>query len=50
MSCVGREVVRDAAGIPIIDVVDDHDLVTDSVVLQVSVRFHNYEFLRYMYH
>lgn len=34
MSCVGREVVRDAAGIPIVDVVDDHDLVTDSVVLQ----------------
>ncbi|ESR45657.1 hypothetical protein CICLE_v100006501mg, partial [Citrus x clementina] len=34
MSCVGREVVQDAAGIPIVDVVDDHDLVTDSVVLQ----------------
>lgn len=50
MSCVGREVVQDAAGMPIVDVVDDHDLVTDTAVLQVSARFRNYKFLRYMYH
>ncbi|KAF5733646.1 arginine N-methyltransferase family protein [Tripterygium wilfordii] len=34
MSCIGKELVQDAAKIPIVDVVDDRDLVTDAVVLQ----------------
>ncbi|KAF3434258.1 hypothetical protein FNV43_RR25361 [Rhamnella rubrinervis] len=34
MSCVGKELVEDAAKIPIVDVVDDHDLVTRAAVLQ----------------
>ncbi|KAJ4720411.1 Arginine N-methyltransferase family protein [Melia azedarach] len=34
MSCVGRELVQDAARIPVVDVVDDHDLVTNAAVLQ----------------
>lgn len=35
MSCVGKELVEDAAKIPIVDHVDDHDLVTRAAVLQV---------------
>ncbi|KAK9265808.1 hypothetical protein L1049_021420 [Liquidambar formosana] len=34
MSCVGKELVEDAAQIPIVDVVDGRDIVTKSVVLQ----------------
>ncbi|GAV66039.1 Methyltransf_18 domain-containing protein [Cephalotus follicularis] len=34
MSCVGQELVQDAAQNPILDVVDDRDLVTNAVVLQ----------------
>ncbi|KAF8022184.1 hypothetical protein BT93_G2359 [Corymbia citriodora subsp. variegata] len=34
MSCVGKEIVEDAARYPIVDVVNDVDLVTDAVVLQ----------------
>ncbi|XP_011000613.1 PREDICTED: probable protein arginine N-methyltransferase 3 [Populus euphratica] len=34
MSCVGKELVRDAAKFPIVDVVDEKDLVTDAVLLQ----------------
>ncbi|XP_015894716.3 probable protein arginine N-methyltransferase 3 [Ziziphus jujuba] len=34
MSSVGKELVEDAARIPIVDVVDDHDLVTSAAVLQ----------------
>lgn len=34
MSCVGSELVRDSAQIPIVDVVNENDLVTDSAVLQ----------------
>lgn len=36
MSCVGKELVEDAAKIPIVDIVDDYDLVTHAAVLQVS--------------
>ncbi|KAL5994786.1 Protein arginine N-methyltransferase 3 [Asimina triloba] len=34
MSCIGKEVSEDAARTPIIDVIDSHDIVTDSIVLQ----------------
>lgn len=34
MSCIGKEIVEDAARYPIVDVVNDGDLVTDAVVLQ----------------
>ncbi|KAJ4978935.1 hypothetical protein NE237_009715 [Protea cynaroides] len=34
MSCIGREIVQDAARFPIVDVVEGHDIVTDSVVIQ----------------
>ncbi|KAE8038434.1 hypothetical protein FH972_010945 [Carpinus fangiana] len=34
MSCVGKELVGDAAQIPIVDIVDDKDIVTSSAVLQ----------------
>lgn len=36
MSCIGKEIVQDAAQIPIVDVVDDCNLLTDTAVLQVS--------------
>lgn len=36
MSCVGKELVEDASRVPIVDVVDDQDIVTNAVVLQVS--------------
>ncbi|XP_054814524.1 probable protein arginine N-methyltransferase 3 [Prosopis cineraria] len=34
MSCIGKELVNDAAQFPIVDVLDYEDLVTDSVILQ----------------
>ncbi|XP_050235016.1 probable protein arginine N-methyltransferase 3 [Mercurialis annua] len=34
MSCIGRELLQDAAKIPIVDVVNECDLVTDFAVLQ----------------
>ncbi|KAK7271496.1 hypothetical protein RJT34_27447 [Clitoria ternatea] len=34
MSCIGKELVIDAARIPIVDVVDSQDLVTSSAILQ----------------
>ncbi|XP_052190178.1 probable protein arginine N-methyltransferase 3 isoform X2 [Diospyros lotus] len=34
MSCIGKELFEEAARIPIVDVVDSHDIVTNSVVLQ----------------
>ncbi|RVW36398.1 putative protein arginine N-methyltransferase 3 [Vitis vinifera] len=34
MSCVGKELVEDAAQTPIVDIVDSHDIVTDAAVLQ----------------
>lgn len=37
MSCIGKELVGDAARIPIVDIVDNNDIVTSSAVLQVSV-------------
>ena len=37
MSCIGKELVGDAAKIPIVDIVDNHDIVTNSTVLQVSI-------------
>ena len=36
MSSIGKEVVEDAAKFPIVDIVNHHDLVTNSAVLQVS--------------
>lgn len=39
MSCIGKEIVEDAARYPIVDVVNDADLVTDAVLLQVSGGF-----------
>lgn len=35
MSCIGNELVEDAAHIPIVDVVDGNDLVTNTALLQV---------------
>ena len=40
MSCVGKELVQDAAKFPIVDVVDEKDLVTDAVLLQVIYIFY----------
>lgn len=37
MSCVGKELVEDAARIPIVDIVEGHDVVTNAAVLKVSV-------------
>ncbi|BAT93360.1 hypothetical protein LR48_Vigan05g005100 [Vigna angularis] len=34
MSCIGKELVMDAAQIPIVDVLDSQDLVTSSAILQ----------------
>ncbi|XP_010271760.1 PREDICTED: probable protein arginine N-methyltransferase 3 [Nelumbo nucifera] len=34
MSCIGKEVAQDAAQLPVVDVVDSHDIVTNAVVLQ----------------
>lgn len=34
MSCIGKELIEDAARIPIVDVMDSRDIVTNSVVLQ----------------
>ncbi|CAL5330568.1 unnamed protein product [Camellia sinensis] len=34
MSCIGKELVEDAAQVPIVDVVDGCDIVTNTVVLQ----------------
>lgn len=38
MSSVGKELVKDAAELPIVDVVNSHDIVTDTAVLKVSSR------------
>jgi protein arginine N-methyltransferase 3 len=35
MSCIGKEVVEDAAQQPIVDVVDSRDIVTETSVLHV---------------
>ena len=37
MSCVGKELVEDAAQIPIVDIVEGQDLVTNAAVLKVSL-------------
>ncbi|KAF6155428.1 hypothetical protein GIB67_019954 [Kingdonia uniflora] len=34
MSCIGKEVVEDSAQLPIVDVVDTRDIVTESVAVQ----------------
>lgn len=34
MSCVGKELVQDAAEIPVVDVIDSHDIVTEAAILQ----------------
>ncbi|XWS57037.1 hypothetical protein CRYUN_Cryun09bG0137100 [Craigia yunnanensis] len=38
MSSIGKEVVEDAAKFPIVDIVNHHDLVTNSAVLQTRVQ------------
>lgn len=37
MSCVGKELVEDAAQGPIVDVVDGNDIVTNTAILQASI-------------
>lgn len=39
MSCIGKEIVEDAARGPIVDVMSDKDLVTNAAILQVSIAF-----------
>ncbi|XP_058226018.1 probable protein arginine N-methyltransferase 3 [Rhododendron vialii] len=34
MSCIGKELVEDAARVPIVDIIDSGDIVTNTVVLQ----------------
>lgn len=38
MSCIGKELAEDAARVPIVDVIDSGDIVTNTVVLQVSTQ------------
>lgn len=45
MSCVGKELVRDAANIPIVDIVDANDLVTSAAILHVSTTQTTFLFL-----
>jgi len=47
MSCVGKELVEDAAEVPIVDVIDSRDIVTDTAALQVSLSlfFHRETYL-----
>lgn len=37
MSCIGEEIVKDASRIPIVDVIDSCDIITNSTVLQVCL-------------
>lgn len=37
MSCIGKELVQDAARYPIVDIVAADDLVTDAALLQVCI-------------
>ncbi|KAK3009509.1 hypothetical protein RJ639_014094 [Escallonia herrerae] len=39
MSCVGNELVAEAAQVPIIDIVDDNNIVTNTAVLQTLLTF-----------
>lgn len=39
MSSIGKELVGDAAHIPIVDVVDGNNLVTNTALLQVGLNF-----------
>lgn len=36
MSCIGEEVFEDASRVPIVDIVDGQDIITESAVLQVT--------------
>lgn len=38
MSCIGKEVVEDSAKLPIVDVVDSRDIMTNAVVIQVTAQ------------
>ena len=54
MSCVGKELVGAAAKIPIVDVLDKSDIVTDTASLQVCVVYesfavHSFINLGYLY-
>ncbi|RVW93023.1 putative protein arginine N-methyltransferase 3 [Vitis vinifera] len=46
MSCVGKELVEDAAQTPIVDIVDSHDIVTDAAVLQGKACLQEYSYHR----
>lgn len=39
MSCVGKEINKEAARFPIVDVINSCDVVTSTAVLQVSVSY-----------
>ena len=45
MSCIGKELVEDAARVPIVDVVDSCDIVTNTAILQVSAQGHLFIFV-----
>lgn len=35
MSCIGNEAVEDATQVPIVDVIETQDIITESAVVQV---------------
>lgn len=39
MSCVGKEINKEAARFPIVDVINSCDVVTSTAVLQVGVSY-----------
>lgn len=39
MSCVGKEINKDAARFPIVDIIDSSDVVTSTAILQVGVSY-----------
>lgn len=38
MSCIGKEIAEDAARVPMVDIVEPQDIVTESAMLHVSCR------------
>lgn len=45
MSCIGKELVEDAARVPIVDIIDSGDIVTNTVALQVSAQCFCFSFV-----
>lgn len=37
MSCVGKELVQDAARVPIVDTIEPQDVITESAIVHVSL-------------